>query len=71
MLRSGRIRASNPPLICSTGISWHLDALVLVVTIATARTVQGWPASGPGRVLPGPWYLAGGGAEAPTLKGES
>ena len=41
MLRSGRIRASNPPLICSTGISWHLDALVLVVTIATARTVQG------------------------------
>jgi hypothetical protein len=22
MLRSGRIRASSPPLICSTGISW-------------------------------------------------
>ena len=71
MLRSGRIRASTPPLICSTGISWHLDALVLVVTIATVRTCRGWPASGPGRLAPGLWYLAGGGAEAPTLKGGS
>jgi hypothetical protein len=27
------------------------------------------PASGSGRPLPDPWFLAGGGAEAPTLKG--
>src|SRR5262249_13102990 len=31
--------------------------------------MQGWPASGPGRLLPGPWFLTGGGAVAPTLKG--
>jgi hypothetical protein len=40
--------------------SWHPVA---------ARTVQGWPASGPGRLPPGPWFLTGGGAEAPALKG--
>ena len=35
----------------------------------TAAPCRGWPASGPGRLPPGPWFLAGGGAEAPTLKG--
>jgi hypothetical protein len=29
---------------------------------------RGWPASAPGRLLPGPWFLAGGGAEAPRSR---
>ena len=36
----------------------------------TAAPCRGWPASGPGRLPPSPWFLAGGGAEAPTLKGD-
>jgi hypothetical protein len=38
-------------------------------TRLTARTVQGWPASGPGRLRPDPCLLTRGGAEAPALKG--
>ncbi len=34
-----------------------------------ARTVQGMARVRSGRLLPGPWFLTGGGAEAPTLKG--
>jgi hypothetical protein len=29
---------------------------------------RGWSASGPGKPLPGAWFLTGGGAEAPPLK---
>jgi hypothetical protein len=34
----------------------------------TAAPCRGWPASGPGRLLPGPWLLTGGGAEAPRSR---
>jgi hypothetical protein len=34
-----------------------------------SRTVQGMARVRPGRLVPGPWSLTGGGAEAPTLKG--
>ena len=38
---------------------------VLACCIVTARTLQGWPAPGPGRLPPGPCLLAGVSAETP------
>jgi len=42
-----------------------------IVNLVIARTVQGMARAGPGRMPPGAWFLAGGGAEAPALKGGS
>ena len=60
----------------AAGCRWSL--LLLSPLLSTRRkpsvatgpaACRGWPASGPGRLPPGPRFLTGGGAEAPTLKG--
>jgi hypothetical protein len=38
---------------------------IMETSAATARTVQGRPASGPGRLRPGPWSLTGVSVETP------
>ena len=52
----------------------HWSLLLLSRLLSTRRTpsvaigpaaCRGWPASGPGRLRPGPWFLTGVSAEAP------
>jgi hypothetical protein len=47
----------------------RLRSRLAVGTPLPPAPCRGWPASGPGRLPPGPWFLTGGGAEAPPLKG--
>ena len=48
MLRSGRIRASTPPLICSTGISWQVAGPVSPPAPPCGSTPHGDSSSNPG-----------------------
>jgi len=45
----------------------HVNCTAL--EIVRRRTVQGMACAWSGQARPGPWFLTGGGAEAPTLKG--
>src|SRR5215831_6689265 len=53
-----------PRLLSDRARSGHDIALYWM----TAAPCRGWPASGPGRLVPGPWFLAGGGAETPRSR---